>query len=241
MMKSTATRNKTLLLVVCGICLLLGATDAHGADGSPSSDNFRKFFVDGGPLVWILLALSLVTIKLIVQYFLTIRRSQLLPGPTLNRADQLRVTCDRAGRLESFACDDSLMARTIHAGLAEGPHGADAVRLAVSETLEQDTANLLRKIEWLNLIGNVAPMIGLFGTVWGMIEAFNGIVQAGGQPQPADLAAGISVALVTTWWGLIVAIPALAAFGFLRNRIDSLTAEVALTAEKILADLAVQS
>ena len=112
--------------------------------------------------------------------------------------------------------------------------------MAVTESLEQDTANLLRKIEWLNLIGNVAPMIGLFGTVWGMIEAFNGIVQAGGQPQPADLAAGISVALVTTWWGLIVAIPALAAFGFLRNRIDSFTAEVALTSEKLLASIDTQ-
>ena len=222
------------------MCLLLFGADAYAADRPPRPDNFQKFFIDGGPLVWILLLLSVVTIKLIVQYFLTIRRSQLLPPPTLDRADKLRSASDPSAKLGSFAGDDSLVARTIHAGLIEAPHGGDAVRMAVAETLEQDTANLLRKIEWLNLIGNVAPMIGLFGTVWGMIEAFNGIVQAGGQPQPADLAAGISVALVTTWWGLIVAIPALAAFGFLRNRIDSLTAEVALTAEKFLADLPVQ-
>ena len=108
---------------------------------------------------------------------------------------------------------------------------------AMAEMIEQDATALLRKIEWLHIIGNVAPMIGLFGTVWGMIDAFHGIVSAGGQPEPADLAGGISTALVTTWWGLVVAIPALAAYGLLKNRIDSLAAEVAVTAENLLRNV----
>ncbi len=102
--------------------------------------------------------------------------------------------------------------------------------------LEQQSSVLFRKIEWLNIIGNVAPMIGLFGTVWGMIEAFNRIVRAHGQPEPDQLAGAISIAMVTTLWGLFAAIPALAAYGSLRNRIDGLSAEVALVAEKVLRD-----
>lgn len=207
------------------------------AEQPTSPGSFQTFFIDGGPLVWILLLLSLFTIKLIVQDFLTVRRSQLLPPVTIERVQDLLTGTEHRPALELLMTDESLIGRTLYAGLTEAAHGSAAVRMAITESLEQNTANLLRKIEWLNLIGNVAPMIGLFGTVWGMIDAFNGIVQAGGQPQPADLAGGISVALVTTWWGLIVAIPALAAFGFLRNRIDSLTAEVALTSEKLLADI----
>ena len=112
---------------------------------------------------------------------------------------------------------------------------------AMAEVLDRDTTSMLRRIEWLNIIGNVAPMIGLFGTVWGMIDAFTGIVHAGGQPEPADLAGGISTALVTTWWGMVVAIPALAAYGFLRNRIDSLSAQTAVTVEELLRDVHARS
>ena len=119
-------------------------------------------------------------------------------------------------------------------GLVELEDGRSAADNAVAEKVEQEATGLLRQIEWLSIIGNVAPMIGLFGTVWGMINAFDGIVRAGGQPEPAELAGGISVALVTTWWGLIVAIPALAAYGSLRNRTDSFSAEAAVIAEEVL-------
>ena len=78
--------------------------------------------------------------------------------------------------------------------------------------------------------------MGWLGRGGGIIYAFHCIVQAGGQPEPANLAGGISVALVTTWWGLVVAIPALAVYGFLRNRIDILSAEAAVTAEELLRD-----
>ena len=92
----------------------------------------------------------------------------------------------------------------------------------------------MRKIEWLSLIGNVSPMVGLFGTVFGMIKLFDTIVVAGGQPQPAQLAGGISVALVTTFWGLSIAIPALAIYGVFRNRIETLVSDAVIEAENIM-------
>ena len=82
-------------------------------------------------------------------------------------------------------------------------------------------------------------MVGLFGTVFGMIKLFNAIVVSGGQPQPAQLADGISVALVTTFWGLFIAIPALAAHGIFRNRIESLISDAVTEAASVMPQIRV--
>jgi len=204
---------------------------------SDYSSGFYKFFYAGGWLVWfVLLPLSMATVSLIVQYFLMIRRGKLLPGAVLEQAGKLL----NAGQYESaddfLREDKNLLGRTLYAGLIERKSGRAVMENSMAEVLEHEAGNLLRKVEWLNVIGNVAPMIGLFGTVWGMIDAFAGIVLAGGQPEPADLAGGISTALVTTWWGMVIAIPALAAYGVLRNRIDTLSSEVAVVADELLRE-----
>ena len=111
------------------------------------------------------------------------------------------------------------------------------MRSALDESLQEQSWALVRKIEWLNLIGNVSPMVGLFGTVFGMIKLFNAIVVAGGQPQPAQLADGISVALVTTFWGLFIAIPALAIHGVFRNRIEALASDAVTESENIVPEI----
>ena len=80
-------------------------------------------------------------------------------------------------------------------------------------------------------------MVGLFGTVVGMIQLFGAIVTAGGQPQPVQLAGGISVALVTTFWGLLIAIPALAVYGIFRNHIEAIVNEAASEGEDALINI----
>jgi len=105
---------------------------------------------------------------------------------------------------------------------------------ALARASEEYTADRLRRVEVLNVIGGVAPMVGLFGTVYGMILAFREIVAAGGSPDPVGLAAGIGTALTTTFWGLVVAIPALAGYALIRNTIDSLTSEATLEAEDLI-------
>ena len=94
---------------------------------------------------------------------------------------------------------------------------------------------LYRKIEYVHIIGNVSPMIGLLGTVTGMIFLFAEIHAADAFPGARIVADRIAVALITTFWGLAVAIPALSIFAIFRNRIDVLTAECALATEHILA------
>jgi len=211
---------------------------AGGVSDTAAGGQFQKFFLAGGPLVWlVLLPLSVLSVVLIVQYFLLIRRSSLLPQQAAGKIREFLENGSFEPALDFLAGEGSLLSRIVQEGLTESKNGRVAMELAMNEMLEQETTGLFRKIEWLNIIGNVAPMIGLFGTVWGMINAFTGIVRAGGQPEPADLAGGISVALVTTWWGLVVAIPALAAYGSLRNRIDAISSEAAVVAEGLLRDI----
>ena len=200
-----------------------------------AANNFQKFFVAGGWLVWIvLLPMSALAIQLVVQNSLLLRRRKLLPEEEIDQVRKKIKNGDAEAALTYIDKKESLLARTLQAGLSQCSAGREAMENVMVEMIEEQSTGLMRKIEWLNVVGNVAPMIGLFGTVWGMIDAFNGIVEAGGQPEPVDLADGISVALVTTWWGLVVAIPALAAYGFFRNRIDTFAAETAVTAEDIL-------
>jgi biopolymer transport protein ExbB len=131
--------------------------------------------------------------------------------------------------------DDSYFSQVLHAALRDANHGFAVMLRNLEQASEEHTANRFRRIEYLNVLGQVSPMIGLFGTVYGMILAFQGIVVAGGNADPVLLAGGIGTALTTTFWGLVVAIPALSGYAVVRNKIDALTAEASLAAEDIVA------
>ena len=196
---------------------------------------FQQFIIAGGPIVWfILLPMSLVMFFLAVEHSLTIRRKKLLPHGT---GPRIAKTIQQVGpgQLESLIADrDDFVSTAVVKAVARGRGDWFRMRNVLFESLQEQALRLMRKIEWLNLIGNVSPMVGLFGTVYGMIKLFNAIVIAGGQPQPAQLADGISVALVTTFWGLFIAIPALAIHGVFQNRIETLLSDATTEAENIL-------
>ena len=214
---------------------ILSPALAEAAAAPASTSGFYRYFVSGGVLVWlILLPLSILTVTLIVKNYLTLRRKNLIPDELAGKVRRLGQGGNFAAVLEQLRGRDIFYTRVLLAGLTQVTLGKPRMDQAMQEALEQEANLLLRKIEWLNLIGNVGPMIGLFGTVWGMIENFNAIVATGGQPQPTDMASGISVALVATWWGLVIAIPALFAHGALRNRVDAVAAEMVSQAEQLL-------
>ena len=105
----------------------------------------------------------------------------------------------------------------------------------MEEASEERTTKLLRQIEWLNLIGNISPMLGLFGTVWGMILAFQTLAASGGTADPVKLSDSIGIALVTTLLGLAIAIPALAVYAVMRNRVDAVTSESMVAAQDLIS------
>jgi len=199
---------------------------------------FTQFVISGGPIVWfVLLPMSLVMVFLAVEHGLTIRRKKLLPGGI---GEQIIEIIQRFGPrqlIARIADKNDFVSIAVVKAVAQGRGDWFRMRNLLAESLQEQAGGFLRRIEWLNLIGNVSPMVGLFGTVFGMIKLFNAIVTAGGQPQPSQLADGISVALVTTFWGLFIAIPALAIHGVFRNRIETLANDAVVETENIVPEI----
>jgi len=218
------------------------AAEGAGGEASERVSYFARFVIGGGWITWlVLLPLSVAMVALVIVYSLTVRRSRLLPEAVRDKLEQLCEQRQYRGLADFAAGDASMLAQIVLAGVAEVPHGQTAAQRALDEATEQQSSRLLRQIEWLNLIGNISPMIGLFGTVTGMIQAFYELVEisaAGGVSNAAQLADSISLALVTTFWGLAIAIPALAAFAILRNRIDALAADCWLAAAQVVEAIA---
>ncbi len=233
-----------LLLVTLGgviaviVALVWGNSAAGTADSARTQTFFEQFVIAGGPIVWfVLLPMSLIMVFLSVEHSLTIRRSRLLPEGVGNEIIEI-MRHQGAGQLQSeLGRRDDFVSTSVHRAVTHGGGDWHRMRNLLFESLEERAMVLLRKIEWVNLIGNISPMVGLFGTVFGMIKLFNAIVIAGGQPQATQLAAGISVALVTTFWGLLIAIPALAVHWVFRNRIETLVSAATTEAENILPRL----
>jgi len=199
---------------------------------------------DGGAVGIIIILLSIVALGFAIEHALSLRKEALMPETA---AAELQHHLQEQGIDDAITyCESerpSLLTQVVLAGLLrykDSPFGHLEYRAAIEEAGEEQTARLYRKTEALGLIGAIAPMLGLTGTVLGMIKAFNKIAATGGMARPDQLAGGIGQALVTTLLGLIVAIPSMVAFTYFRNRIDFLVAEAGKRVEQITASLAKQ-
>jgi len=196
--------------------------------------NTRWDFI-GLSIVWTLLLLSMLCMGFALNLVMRFRRNMVLPDETYVQVQQMLQAKQYRQAIDYTAADESYLGRLLHAALTEASNGYSAMERAMEETGDVQTTRYLRPVEYLSVVGNIAPMMGLFGTVYGMIVAFQQLVEIGGRPDPVELAGGISTALVTTFWGLIVAIPSMAAYALLRNKIDAMTSEGLLLAEQIIA------
>lgn len=221
--------------------LLAQAAEGDVAAGEAAPQGFFSIVFSGGlvgfVIVMLLFALSLTAGYLVFEQIMTLRRKELMPE---NLSDQVR-TLLLAGRVADAdrMCREqpSFLAFVLLNGLTELDGGWAAVEKALEDAVAEQSARLFRKIEYLSVIGNIAPMVGLLGTVTGMIFAFQRVAATQGTAGAGDLAEGIYQALVTTVGGLIVAIPSLGAFAIFRNRADQLVAEAAYLAQHAFAPL----
>jgi len=230
----------TVVLAVLTVAYFAGVALAQdtGADRGGESVKISYldwFIVKGGLIGWAIMLLSVISWAIIIEHFISIRRLNILPDGVRAQIQQMVDAKQYREVIDLTAAEPSFFSYLIHQSLTEAAHGYPAMERAMEEAAEERTTKLLRKIELLNVIGNVSPMMGLLGTVYGMILAFSRIVQKGGMPDPADLASDIGVALVTTFWGLIVAIPALAVYATMRNRIDALSSEALMVSQEMLS------
>ncbi len=229
-----AMLGSILLLCTDGLAQSPAAPTAAGAAGAGQGQGLLRLIMSHrDPVFFTILILSIAGVTFIIQGFIRNRASVYMPEESLNRIRELIGTRQFNELLDFTERDPSFVSRALNPALKRAPSFA-AMKEAMETAIGEQTAERFRSIEYLNIIGNLGPLLGLLGTVLGMIEAFDAMNAAGGQANPAQLAGGISTALTHTFLGLFLAVPCLAAFGVLRTIVDRLTVRAALVSEDLL-------
>lgn len=185
----------------------------------------------------IFLALSFTLVSLMVMNVVKATRSNIAP-PDLVEAFEAHLDAKQFSEAYELAnTDESMLGKVLAAGLSKLSNGGDYARAieGMQEVGEEENMKLEHRLSYMALIGTISPMIGLLGTVQGMINSFNVIATSPTTPKPSDLAQGISTALFTTLIGLAIAIPAIAAYNLLRNRVAQLVLEAGIISEGLMS------
>ena len=237
------THGRVILLTQVGLGLAVFPSRILAQDGVTSgtapggAQSFWQIMLAGGWVGGLIILLSVAAAALVFEHAMTIRAKVLMPTGLAERVRELLKNRQLNEAAQQCKLRPSCLAYVLHAGISEVDGGWSAVEKGMEDALAEQSARLFRKIEYLSLIGNIAPMLGLLGTVIGMIMAFREVADSQGAARAADLAQGIYLALVTTVEGLVVAIPSLAAFSVFRNRVDQLMAETAYAAQHAMTPL----
>ncbi len=230
-----------LLIVGCvaGLSHVAFAADAPAAGATPQGTSGIKIFYEALDIavICILVCCSIGVVALAIDAMMHIKEQTIAPLETTEHVRSLINSRQFKELMDFTATDTTFVSQSINAGLRRAHLGYPAMREATESAIGDQTSTWFRRIELLNVIGNIGPLIGLLGTVLGMMIAFNELQARGGDAKPADLAGGISAALRHTFGGLAVAIPALVVFGFYRTRIDKITSKAALLSEELLESL----
>jgi len=236
-----------MLVLVCAAPLAAqdnGPTGRADTVGSGAAVPTRRD-AGGGVFSWevlekagliglIIAALAFVLLTLVIYYFLTLRHAIFIPTPFLTEVAEAMKAGQTGRVMEICQTDSSLLSRALAAGLNRRRDGYEEMTQAVQDIGQEESMRLHQNVGYLALIGTVSPMLGLLGTVYGMIDSFRTVAEQAGYLQPGRLAGGIYTALTTTLLGLLVAIPAMASHVYFRNRVLNLLNETAVVVEELL-------
>lgn len=221
-----------------GAAVDAAASGAESADGeeAPKGENYLVWmFRSLGVFFTIVFALlSLSMVALIVVNVLALRRDVVAPEELATKFGALLDENRFQDAYQLAKDDESILGKTLAVGLSKTSAGYAKAEQAMRDVQEEEMMRLEHQIGYLALIGNLAPMIGLFGTVVGMIASFQAIAAGGAAPSPQKLAEGIATALFTTEIGLAIALPALFAFDFLKNRLARFMLDVSVLSENLM-------
>lgn len=209
--------------------------DATAENAIPTRSVF-SIMRDGGVLMWPILACSLITVAIAMERAISLRKGRVIPGPFVRRfLHQLSAgELDRQSALDLCEENPSPVAEVFAGAIRRWGRPAVEVEQAMLDAGERAVNGLRRNVRVLNAIATVSPLLGLLGTVFGMIQAFNAIATVQALGRPELLAAGISVALLTTAFGLTVAIPSLICYLYFISRVDQLIMQIDALGQEIV-------
>jgi biopolymer transport protein ExbB len=211
------------------------AQDPAAAPATEQSSTIAEVFKyeNAGLVGYIIVLMSIVALALVIENFMSIKREKLAPPDLLDELEALFEGENFQEAVELCEQEKNYLTNVVGAGLSKLGHAFETMQTSLREMQTEETVKLFQKIGWLSLISAMAPMMSLFGTVTGMFVTFSSIAAAGGSVSPAQLAGGIKMALITTIFGLTVAMPVGAAFYILRNRVIKTSTEINAISEDL--------
>lgn len=183
------------------------------------------------------IGLSVIAFMLVFKMVLDLKSEKIMPSSLVEDVESALQEEDYEGAYSAVEDDGSYLGRVLEGGLSKMNYGYEAIEKGSDEAWGSEQTALMQTASYVQLIGQVAPMLGLFGTVYGMMQAFAVLATSAGAANPKDLAAGIMNSLVTTFIGLLVAIPCNMIYLFIRNKVVKSGIEVGLAASEVLSPL----
>ncbi len=212
---------------------------ADSQSGSAPKKSLLRWAIEAsGPIGFFLLCLSIYFTALVIKLFMELRVSEAVPAGLVEKLE-LAIK-DRKFQEAYDVCrdNDSFLARLVRSGVANLPNGRTEAKEAMNATQDEIVTSMESRISYLAIIGTLGPMIGLVGTIAGMIASFQEIATAAGaQPKPEKVAEGISTALFITLEGVSLSVPAIFFFAMFRNRIALMAMESAKVADRTIIAL----
>jgi len=209
------------------------AADDQAAAPETGRISLLKVVEWGGYIGYFIIFLSVITVTLVVFHILLCRRSRLWPKAVLMKVGRLFSERKMEEAVDYCEIDNSLLSRVVAGALRRMKGGHVEMEQAMNDSAETEVLRLQQTVGYFSLIAAVAPLCGLLGTVVGMIAAFNEIASRG-VVTPRELADPIQKALVTTCFGLIVAIPNVIAFTFFRDYLHRLLADLGVLLDDLM-------
>lgn len=216
-----------------------GSSALPVAESSESSGGFIAVVLGGGPL-GILLWLALfgaggLAVYFVVDCKITVREKRIMPDTLINSVTEAMNEGDLLKAIQYCENEPGAMSNILIAGFSHVEEGYDIIQESVAMAADIETEKLMQKLTWLSVVGNIAPMLGLLGTVQGMIAAFSSLGE--GAPDVGVLAMNISQALFTTAGGLTIAVPCVAFYYVFRNTANKIILRMEAMTMELIKDL----
>ncbi len=244
-MKATMNAGVKYFVVLLLVSVILltwaaGMAAAEKNDARPletagaQSKSMLDFIQAGGVVGYVIIALSFVGIGFVIDAFVNIQSKKLMPPNLSQEFENLAVQGKFAEITTLCQANDTMLGRIVRTALSQGQMGIDAVKESMQESGAREVTRLRQRVGYIGFIASVAPMLGLLGTVTGMIGSFNVLGMEKGAARPDQLAVGISEALVTTCMGLVVAVPMMLFYSILRDRITRIGQQASGQCDRLL-------
>jgi biopolymer transport protein ExbB len=219
----------------------LVAADGSAAE-APANEGSGGFFsviLGSGPLgvmLWLaLFGAAGAAVYFSVDCAITVRAKRIMPQELIDSVTESMAEGDVLKALQNCESEPGPMANILSAGFSHVEEGYDVIQESISTAADLETEQIMQKLTWLSVVGNLAPMLGLLGTVQGMIAAFSTLAE--GAPDVGVLAMNISQALFTTAGGLTIAVPCVAVYYTFRNIASKIILQMEAMTIELIKDL----